>query len=115
MTFPLIVHIESEGGIKVFESQSVNISRNAMEISGDGAMVATFMAQSSYPHFCEIGFRLPGREEELVIACQLTTHRRLSQHCYHLVFLFDEFVAGSEDVLLNCLEGQHGEVLSQAR
>lgn len=105
LNFPLVVQVESRGELKVFESESVNLSKSAIEIRGDGAMVAAFMAQSAYPHFCELGFRLPGHGEEMVMECQLITHRRLSQHCYQLVLQFSEFVSGNAELLAQHLEG----------
>ena len=99
LRIPVVVRMESDNGVQVFECESVNVSRNAMEIGSDGALVAAFLAQSTYPHLCEMSFKLPGCDYEFIVECQLTTYRRLSQHSYHLAFLFMEYNEDCEELL----------------
>jgi hypothetical protein len=113
--FPVVVRMESKNGVQVFECEAVNVARNAMEISSDGALVAAFLAQSSYPHVCEMSFRLPGGEYEFIVECQLTTYRRLSQRCYHLAFVFMEYNEDCEELLAEHLGCNQPQKVSRAR
>ena len=115
MTFPLQVEVEDGAGVEVFECEAVNLSKSTIEICGDGTVVAAFLAQQDYPHFGVLRLALPGTREELLIHCQLLTHRRLSQHRYHLVFSFADFLSGSHEALAHYLEGLQSQASPHAR
>lgn len=74
----------------VHDGLALNVSRHALEVDCDTVAVKSLQGQSPYPHSCEIGFRLPGLDDEVRLPCRLLKFRRLSQHRYRIVLGFRE-------------------------
>lgn len=104
INFPVTVKLNSSGNIQTFDVESVNISKNSMEISSDGELVEALLAQEEYPPEGELSFQIPDQNHLFEVSSQLATHRRLSQHLYYLVFTFTELDEESSELLVQYID-----------
>ena len=112
--FPVTVEMALPGEKKRLTLESVTISRNGLELSGDGEMMGAFLSQHRYPQTCQVRFRLPGGDHEYHMDCQLVTHRRLSQHHFQAVLLFTDYHDHCEGLLADELRDMQPLNLNQS-
>ncbi|MAM71050.1 MAG: hypothetical protein CMP91_07920 [Gammaproteobacteria bacterium] len=97
------VSLESRGEIREYSVKSINISMRAIELSCGDALIQAILAQSTYPHECEVSFSIPGQSKEYNFTTHVVTHRRLSQNEYQLVLRFCEMKKSVQEKLLDGL------------
>ncbi|MDG2091445.1 MAG: hypothetical protein P8J61_10200 [Gammaproteobacteria bacterium] len=95
------VLINSKDTELVFHTNSLNVSLRGIELSCDDGLIQAILAQKAYPHVCKIIFKLSGYSKALEIKTQVVTHRRLSQHNYQLILLFNNMSKRLHEKLLN--------------
>lgn len=95
------VEINSRGENLHFTTASINISLRGIELACDDNLIQAILAQDIYPHACKIKFRIPGHDKDFEIKTQVVTHRRLSQHNYQLVLVFNSISKSVHEKLLN--------------
>ena len=95
------VFITSQNNDLQFQVKSINISLRGIELACDDSLIQAILAQKSYPHLCKINFKLPGLSKAFEIKTQVVTHRRLSQHNYQLILLFNNMSKRMHEKLLN--------------
>lgn len=95
------VLIDSQDKELLFQTKSINLSLRGIELACDDGLIQAILAQKTYPHMCKISFNLPGYNKALEIKSQVVTHRRLSQHNYQLILLFNKMSKRLQEKLLN--------------
>lgn len=95
------VLINSQGDELLFKTKSINVSLRGIELACDDSLIQAILAQKTYPHLCKISFKLPGLSRAFEIKTQVATHRRLSQHNYQLILLFNNMSKRMHEKLLN--------------
>ncbi len=95
------VTINSQGAEMQFLTKSANISLRGIELSCDDGLIQAILAQKTYPHICNISFKLPGYVKAFEVKTQVVTHRRLSQQHYQLILLFVNLSKRAQEKLLN--------------
>ncbi|PCJ40923.1 MAG: hypothetical protein COA71_10000 [SAR86 cluster bacterium] len=95
------VLINSQNADMLFHTKSLNISLRGIELSCDDSLIQAILAQKAYPHICKISFKLPGLTKAFDIKTHVVIHRRLSQHNYQLVLLFNNMSKRVHEKLLN--------------
>lgn len=91
LRFPITVRVDHADGRHEATVEAVTVSLHAVEVNAGPELVKALLSQEVYPHVCEVSFRLPEHEYEYRMGCQLSIHRRLSQHNWQLVLLFTRF------------------------
>ncbi len=97
----VLVEINSRDENLQFSVKSINISLRGIELSCDDSLIQAILAQNTYPHVCQINFRIPGHANAFDFKSQVITHRRLSQNHYQLVFLFVDLSKELQECLIN--------------
>jgi len=95
------VKIYSQSEEKHFETQSINISLRGIELACNDDLIQAILAQNTYPHECNIKFKIPGHPKLFEVSSQVVTHRLLSQQNYQLVLLFTNMSKTTHEKLLN--------------
>ena len=98
-----------------FEAESLNISSSNIEISCNNLLIDALLAQESYPHTCELSFKLPDNSHEFTITAQVLTHRRLSQKQFYLVLNLDNEAKESIELLTEYLSEMRPGNMLKAR
>lgn len=101
LTTTVEVEINSQGENRLFKTESLNISLRGIELACDDALIEAILAQNVYPHACKITFKMPGQSKAFELKTQVVTHRRLSQHNYQLVLVFNEISKRVHEKLLD--------------
>jgi hypothetical protein len=87
-SFPIQLTLEANGDLHTFDSHTINISVNSMQIEGNGEMIMCFQAQETLPRTGMLNFTPPGVDTTVSVPCQLFNYRRLSQHSYTVVLSY---------------------------
>lgn len=95
------VLIDSKGAEMLFNTKSINISLRGIELACDDGLIQAILAQKMYPHICKLSFKLPALTKAFEIKTQVVTHRRLSQHNYQLILLFNNMSKRMHEKLHN--------------
>tara|TARA_R110000824_G_scaffold7892_4_gene35875 strand:+ start:107941 stop:108375 length:435 start_codon:yes stop_codon:yes gene_type:complete len=95
------LEINSQGENRLFKTESINISLRGIELACDDALIQAILAQNVYPHACKIKFNMPGHSKMFELKTQVVTHRRLSQHNYQLILVFNDISKRTHEKLLD--------------
>ena len=110
--FSVQLSLDSGGESHLFQLRSVELSMRNIQVECEKAVVDCFRAQNTYPHICDVLFRLPGDQQAVRIKCHMVTHRRLSQKLFYLALKFVDFEGDSAARLESYLLSRQSSAVS---